>query len=187
MSIIDRINPGYTNPLLGADALTSAQFLISLIRNGIVIFFGLMIVFAVFNMLISGFRYVQSGGDADKVESAGKSIRYILIGLVVAFLGIIGVFIIAPVFTPTGSVELALRCTLGDRYTCTGGPAKVAWIDANTRPSGKECVLPCADGAKVIGHRGACTTTPATMGCAICNDGSPAIHSLAVIPADQCR
>ncbi len=53
------------------------------ISNVVTIIFAAAGIFAFFNLMIAGFSYVTSAGDAKKIEAATYSINMSLIGLVV--------------------------------------------------------------------------------------------------------
>jgi amino acid transporter len=128
MNILDFLGLGITNPA-GADALTNAQLLIGVIRNALILLFIVIIIFAVVYAALSGLKYIQSGGASDKIEEATESIKYVLIGVAVAFIGVIGVVIISNIFAPDTDAELSLRCFLGDLHLCS----------ARVLPNGQQC------------------------------------------------
>jgi hypothetical protein len=86
------------------------------ITNVITIIFAAAGIFAFFNLMIAGFSYVTSAGDAKKIEAATAQINMSLIGLVVmvaaaAVTGIISYLlfgsataILAPSITGPGSI-----------------------------------------------------------------------------------
>jgi len=84
LSLMDVINGAYrgqgqpTDLFAGGDALIPRMINLMLFIVGI-----LAIVFLIFG----GIRYVISGGDKGKVDSAKNTILYAIVGLVVAILG----------------------------------------------------------------------------------------------------
>ncbi len=65
---------GTTNPLTGSNGLLIK------IANIVAIVAGLV---AVFIIILSGWKYITSGGDSSKIQSAKSTIMYAVIGLVV--------------------------------------------------------------------------------------------------------
>jgi len=86
------------------------------ITNIVTVIFAAAGIFAFFNLMIAGFSYVTSAGDAKKIEAATASINMSLIGLVVmvaaaAVTGIVSYLlfgsataILAPNITGPGSI-----------------------------------------------------------------------------------
>ena len=73
----------------GADCTQNTQGSVSLnsiIKTVINIFSFVIGVVAVIMIMISGYRFVTSGGDSSKVSSARSTITYALVGIVVAAL-----------------------------------------------------------------------------------------------------
>lgn len=60
----------------------------------------ILVVIAIILMIITGFRYLGSGGDQGTVEESSKSIRNILVGLVFTFLFLIGLSLLFSAFGP---------------------------------------------------------------------------------------
>lgn len=120
MDILDTIGININSPInSGTDAaLSNAQFIISLIRNGLILLFAVVVVAAVIYAAISGLKFVRSEGASEKVEEAQESIKFTLIGVAAAFLGVIGVVVISAIFSPNTQAELGLRCAFGDFELC---------------------------------------------------------------------
>ncbi len=117
MNILELLGLGFVNPASG-EASTNAQLIISLIRNGIILLFTGVIIIAIVYSALSGFKFIQSNGASEKVEEAKEAIKYTLIGVGVAFIGVVGVVLISSIFSPNTSGELSLRCFLGDTNVC---------------------------------------------------------------------
>jgi len=67
-----------TQPSNGVDL----NHVITVVINTLSIVIGIA---AVIMIMVSGFKYVTSGGDSSKVQSAKNSLTYAIIGLVIAF------------------------------------------------------------------------------------------------------
>ncbi len=80
-------------------AVGLAQFALSLIFVGI-------IAVAIFIIIKSALKYIQSEGDQAKVEEATKAIKNVFIGIGALLVGIIGLVIIIAVFQASGSNPL---------------------------------------------------------------------------------
>lgn len=111
---------GITSPFaIGANSSTSnAELIIGLIRNGLILLFVVIIIAAIFYAALSGLKFVRSQGASDKVEEAQEAIKYTLIGVGVAFIGVILVVLIASVFQPDTPTTQSLQCFLGDFTAC---------------------------------------------------------------------
>jgi len=118
MDLAGLLNLGLSNPVPGGDGLSTAQFIISIVRNGLIILFAIVVIFAIIYSATAGLKFVTSEGASDKVEEAREAIKNVLIGVAASFMGVIGVFIISNIFSPNTSAELSLRCFFGDFYTC---------------------------------------------------------------------
>lgn len=71
------------SPLKGYGSVESSTGISAFISNIITIIFVAAGLFAFFNLVIAGFSYITSAGDAKKIEAATYSINMSLIGLVV--------------------------------------------------------------------------------------------------------
>jgi amino acid transporter len=65
---------------------TSLADLITTVINALLIFAGAV---AVLFLIIGGFRYVVSAGNADQVEGAKKTILYAIVGLIIIFVAFV--------------------------------------------------------------------------------------------------
>jgi hypothetical protein len=54
------------------------------LRNGLVIFFGVVAALAVLSIVIAGFNFVTSEGDPDKISRSKRTIVLALVGLLIA-------------------------------------------------------------------------------------------------------
>lgn len=173
---------GVNNPVAGGTGLTTAQFIIGIIRNAIVLVFALLVIFAIVYSLISGYKFITSQGASEKVEEARESIKYVLIGFAAAFIGIIGIFIISGIFSPNTDAENSLRCFFGDFYACSGGSTKVAYVDKNMTDRDKTCSITCQGGSanSIVNGGFACLTAAApTSTCSVCINAVAAAVPLA--------
>jgi hypothetical protein len=89
---------------------SQSSFLISLIRNGLILFFAVIVIAAIIYAANSGLKFIRSQGASDKVEEATEAIKYTLIGLGVAFLGVIAVIIVSGIFADGSDVSTAIDC-----------------------------------------------------------------------------
>lgn len=114
--ILDQILPGglgaRADAAAGNDGADREAFVVGLVRNGIILLLVAVIIAAIVYAAISGLKFVTSQGEADKVESAKESIKYTLIGVAAAFLGIIGVVLIQSIFAPGTDFNKSLSCVL---------------------------------------------------------------------------
>ncbi len=111
------INIGGTDAI-GTDATTNAQLAVGIVRNGLILLFVAMIILAILYAITSGIKFMRAQGDSGEIEEATESIKYVVIGVGFAFVGIILVILIGNIFTPASSVTLSLRCFFGDLYMC---------------------------------------------------------------------
>lgn len=81
------------------DALGSTT---SIIRWGVSLIFVGIIIFGVFLIIKASLKIIRSEGNESMVQEGAQSIRGVFIGLIVIFIGIIGVVIIAVLFNAEG-------------------------------------------------------------------------------------
>lgn len=82
---------------LGPGGEGTAEFISSRVRNFLILGLGVLILFAVVFIVIAALRYIRSQGEEGEVEGAKKGIEAIFQGLIImliAFIGIIVVFVI---------------------------------------------------------------------------------------------
>lgn len=75
-----------------------------LLSNFIAFLFFIVILLALLYMIYSGFQWMTSGGDQEKIKKAKQSITYTLVGVVLAFfafllISLIGTFFNVPLVT----------------------------------------------------------------------------------------
>lgn len=88
---------------------TSTGGLEAAIRNIINIFSVLVGIIAVIMIMVSGFKYVTSGGDSGNVKSAKDTLIYAIVGIViVAFSQLIVQFVLKNTETPKNEEETTL-------------------------------------------------------------------------------
>jgi len=126
-NIAELLNIGINNPG-GGGGISTAGFVIAIVRNGLILLFAIVVIFAIIYSAQAGLKFVTSEGASDKVEEAREAIKNVLIGVAAAFVGVIGVFIISNIFSPNTSAEFSLRCFFGDFYTC--GVREVSSVDS---------------------------------------------------------
>lgn len=71
------------------------QLILSLVFVGIILLSVVIIV-------QSGVKYIQSQGDAGKIEEATKAIKTVFVGIAILFVGIAGLILVLFVFNATG-------------------------------------------------------------------------------------
>jgi len=125
--LAELLNIGINNPG-GGGGISTAGFVIAIVRNGLILLFAIVVIFAIIYSAQAGLKFVTSEGASDKVEEAREAIKNVLIGVAAAFVGVIGVFIISNIFSPNTSAEFSLRCFFGDFYTC--GVREVSSVDS---------------------------------------------------------
>lgn len=118
MDILEVIGIQIASPVQSGSALSAAQFTISIIRNGLILFFAAVVIIAIVYAGLAGIKFIRSEGASDQVEEARNSITYTLLGVAVAFIGIIAVVLVSSAFAPNTATELSLRCTFGDFELC---------------------------------------------------------------------
>ena len=82
--------------LLGPQGSGSAGFVQSRIQLGLVLALGAVVLVAVVYAIMAALKYIQSQGDAGKIEEAQKAIKAIFLGIgamLVAIVGIVLVFV----------------------------------------------------------------------------------------------
>ncbi len=75
----------WTNPGTGAVCVSSGPSLDNTIASAVNILSIIVGIVAVIMMMVGGFRYITSGGDANAVSKAKQTITYAIIGLVLVF------------------------------------------------------------------------------------------------------
>jgi hypothetical protein len=117
--LLDEFLPGFQTPdAVEGEPETRAQFIIGLVRNGIIILFIIVVIVAIVYAAIAGLKYIRSEGAADEIEEAQEAIKQVLIGVAVAFVGVILIIVINSIFAPNTDVTLAMRCFLGEFDVC---------------------------------------------------------------------
>ncbi len=76
-------------------------------RWGATLIFVGIIIYGVFLIIRAALKIIRSEGDASKVQEGSQSIRGVFIGLIVIFIGIIGVVIITVLFNAEGIFSLS--------------------------------------------------------------------------------
>jgi hypothetical protein len=112
------------NPLpndAGAD--TTADFVVGLVKNGLILVFAVVVLIGVVYAALAGYKYIRSEGDADEVQGAQEAIKSVLIGVGAAFVGVLAIIIINAVFAPGSGADAAIRCAAGDINACSTGVA----------------------------------------------------------------
>lgn len=104
------ILPGNLGGAVNAVGTNRSSFLISLIRNGLIILFAVIVIAAIIYAALAGFKYIRSQGDETKVSEATEAIKAVMIGLLVAFLGVIAVIIVSSVFADGSQVSQSIDC-----------------------------------------------------------------------------
>lgn len=137
MDIINSIlgGLGLNNPASG-DADARVNFIVGLVRNGIVLLFVVVVIAGIVYAALAGLKYIQSQGASDKVEEAQGALKSVLIGVAAAFVGVIGVIVISAIFADGGSANDALKCFLGDFDSCSTVNDTPATPDAGCIPGG---------------------------------------------------
>jgi len=69
------------------------------------IFVGLIII-AVFIIIRSAIKYIQSEGNESKIQEAQKAIKAVFVGIAVLIVGIVGIFIILAFFQASGATNV---------------------------------------------------------------------------------
>jgi len=106
------INPTVTN------TAGSGAGIVNIVKTIIILLVVFLIIAAIIYAIISGFKYISSQGESSKVEEAQESIKEVLIGLVLAFVGIVLVIIISNVFSTASSTNITkqLDCILAGKF-----------------------------------------------------------------------
>ncbi len=89
---------------IGCDVVGDENYLLNfgnIIRMGLNIIFGAIIVYGIFIIIKAVYKIVGSEGDAGKVESGLNSIKGVYIGIVMIFVGLIGLVILFALFNIT--------------------------------------------------------------------------------------
>ncbi len=85
---------------------TTVTFILSVLRNGLILLFAGIIIIAIFYTAAAGLKYIRSEGESEKIEEAQNSLRSVFIGILATFLGVIGVFIMTGVFSNQGADQV---------------------------------------------------------------------------------
>ena len=75
----------------------------SFVQFGLSLVFIGLIAIAIFMIIKSAIKYIQSEGNQGKVEEAKKAIQAVFVGIVVLVVGIVGIFILLAFFNATGA------------------------------------------------------------------------------------
>ncbi len=82
-----------------SDALSNTS---TYVRAGFTLLFIGIIVFGIVVIVRAAIKIIQSEGDEKKIQEGSENIRGVLFGLIIIFIGVIGVVIIAALFDATG-------------------------------------------------------------------------------------
>jgi len=80
----------------------------SIVGNIVVILLVLAVLLALFFLILGGIRWITSGGDKAKLESARGTITSAIVGLIVAFLAFFILTVITFVFTNKGITNFTI-------------------------------------------------------------------------------
>jgi hypothetical protein len=99
---------------------TVTKYILTLLSNGLILFFSVIILIAIFQAALAGLKYITSQGEAEKVEEAQNALKSVFIGLLAVFVGVIVVVILGGVFLDT-TPEILRRsmCTFFEPATDT--------------------------------------------------------------------
>jgi cytochrome bd-type quinol oxidase subunit 2 len=111
-SILDAILPGSITGVGGATVEDNVDFIISFVGNALTLLLVVVVLLAIVYAVVAGIKYIQSQGASDQVEAARESIKNVVIGLLVAFVGMIVVVIIARIFGVDSDTRQAMICIL---------------------------------------------------------------------------
>ncbi len=138
--------------LLGTNGSGSAGFVQSRIQLGLVLALGAVVLIAVVYSILSALKYIQSQGDAGKIEEAQKAIKAIFFGIgamLIAIVGIVLVFVFFGASRPDPSLfQTCLSapnsvgcasCVAGDPVTTDGQPRNATASNFNTAKACGEC------------------------------------------------
>jgi hypothetical protein len=102
------------------DEVSDADFIIGLIRNGLILLFVAVILIAIVFSAMAGIKFITSRGEAEEVSKAQAALKNVLVGVAAVFIAIIAIFLISAIFSDTSqiSVKDSLRCFLGDTSFC---------------------------------------------------------------------
>ena len=135
--------------LLGTEGSGSAGFVQSRIQLGLVLALGAVVLVAVVYAIMAALKYIQSQGDAGKIEEAQKAIKAIFLGIgamLVAIVGIVLVFVFFGANRPDPSLF----------QTCLSAPNSTgcqACIDQDPANDASLCVT-CEDAYKALALSG---------------------------------
>jgi len=87
--------------LMGPDGTQTSVFLTSRVRVGLVIALAVLVLVAVVYAMIAAFKYIQSQGDAGKIEEAQKAIKAIFMGIAAMLIGVVGIVLVFVFFGAT--------------------------------------------------------------------------------------
>lgn len=82
------------------------NLIIGILSNGLTLLFVAIIILAIVYAALAGLKYIRSQGEQSKVEEANRALKAVFTGVLVVFLGIIGVILITGVFTNTSSEQV---------------------------------------------------------------------------------
>ncbi|KXK26786.1 MAG: hypothetical protein TR69_WS6001000807 [candidate division WS6 bacterium OLB20] len=80
--------------LLGPEGSGSANFVTSRVQLGLVLALGAVVLIAVVYAIMAAIKYIQSQGDAGKIEEAQKAIQAIFFGIGAMLIAIVGIVLV---------------------------------------------------------------------------------------------
>ncbi len=90
--------------IVGCDINQGENYLLNLdniVQTGLTVLFSLIIIYGIFMIIKAVVKIISSEGDEGKLESGLKSIRGVYYGVVIIFVGLIGLVIIFALFNVT--------------------------------------------------------------------------------------
>lgn len=144
--------------LMGRDGSGTAGFITGRVRTGLFIALGILILVAVVYALLAAFKYIQSQGDAGKIEDAQKAIKAIFMGIAAMMIGIVGIVLVF-VFFSASQPDTRLY------QTCLSAPNSVGCEDCKTNgPDGASCAA-CETAYAEFAKGGAAVTASSNPDC----------------------
>ncbi|KXK26784.1 MAG: hypothetical protein TR69_WS6001000805 [candidate division WS6 bacterium OLB20] len=80
--------------LLGEEGIGASGFVTSRIQLGLVLALGAVVLIAVVYAIMAAIKYIQSQGDAGKIEEAQKAIQAIFFGIGAMLIAIVGIVLV---------------------------------------------------------------------------------------------
>lgn len=141
--------------LMGREGAGTAGFITGRVRTGLFIALGILILVAVVYALLAAFKYIQSQGDAGKIEDAQKAIKAIFMGIAAMMIGIVGIVLVFVFFA-------ASRPGTDLFQTCLSAPNSAGCEDCkqNGSVAGGTCAKCEEDYAKFAKPGGAAVADP---------------------------